>query len=89
MGSSMAVPETIHKGLLRLLGESLSNVTESGFDKIKVIKAIREDSGEGRMQYYYLTFPGFFTGSNINSMGLADAKKLAEHYILHFGNQFK
>lgn len=82
-------PELIHRGLLNILRSNLSSITSSGFNMIAIIKAIREDSRNGRMAHYIKAFPGFFTLCSPEAMGLAEAKKLAEHYVLHFGNQAK
>lgn len=84
--SSMPVTERLHRELLHMLSNSRDSACSDGFNKICFIKKIREDSKDGRMKHYFMTFPGFLTESNDVSMGLADARRLAEHYILHFKN---
>lgn len=83
----MPPTERIHRDMIRLLSESRDSAVSSGVNKITFIKKIREYSQNGNMRSFYMTFPGFLTGSTDEVMGLADAKRLAEHYVLHFLNK--
>jgi len=82
----MPPTERIHREMMRMMRESRDSSCHDGFNKIAFIKKIREDAADNRMSFYFMTYPGFLTGSNEVSMGLADAKRLAEHYILNFRN---